>query len=152
MKKFLFIYIFLVAIKGIAQNYNYEPISMVLKNGTTIYSKATLYSYQNYIYFEDFKIHRDSIQSISEKVKTIKSDKVAYYLNKFASESQAGIGLQVLGTSLSIGLSFAKVNPYVYLTVPPIISVAGFVIWASSYRHLKKYHLISEAKDYWAIR
>jgi hypothetical protein len=155
MKKLLIICILFVAFQGSAQMYNPEPISIVLKNGTPIYTRASLYSYQNYIYFDDFgvpnKIHKDSIQSFREEVKAIKSDKVAYYLNKFASESQAGIGLQVLGTAISIGLSFANVSPYVYLTVPPIISVTGFIIWAASYRHLKKYHLISEAKDYWKI-
>jgi hypothetical protein len=97
-----------------------------------------------------FKIHKDSIQIIHEDTKEFKSDKVAFYLHKFAVESQIGIGLQVVGGALSIGLSFANVSPYIYLSVPPVISVTGFIIWATSYRHLKKFYFVSDAKNYFS--
>ncbi len=143
----------------------YETKSLTLKNGEKIYSNSKIYTYQNFVFIDNckswspktgditelsgaIKIHKDSIQEIHEDTKEFKSDKVAYYLHKFASESQIGIGLQVVGGALSIGLSLANVNPYIYLTVPPVISVTGFIIWASSYRHLKKFYLISDSQNY----
>ena len=125
---------------------------MKISSLQSLKENSTLFSLDNHIFFREkgnaVKIHKDSIENKLGYLVPIKSDKISYYLYKFSSESQTGIGLQVLGTALGVGLSFANVSPIVYLTLPPAISLTGFIIWASSYRHLKKFHLISEAKDY----
>ena len=145
-----------------------ETKALTLKNGEKLYTNKKIYTYQNFVFINNcqswspntgnitnmngaFKLHKDSIQEIHEVTKEFKSDKVAYYLHKFASESQIGIGLQLGGGALSIGLSIANVNPYIYLIIPPVISLTGFIIWASSYRHLKKFYFVSDARDYFEI-
>lgn len=152
MQNFLFFVILLLGFNLSAQTVYPTSKSLTFNDGTHLYTQSTLYTYQDFVLFSEgnvfFKIHKDSIKTIHENTKAIKSDKISYYLYKFASESQTGIGLQVLGTALGVGLSFANVSPIVYLTLPPAISLTGFIIWASSYRHLKKFHLISESKDY----
>jgi hypothetical protein len=168
MKNLLPFVILFLSFQFNAQTANYhETKALSLKNGEKIYTNTKLYTYENFVYVNNckswspitgtitnmvgpFKIHKDSIQIIHEDTKEFKSDKVAYYLHKFAVESQIGIGLQVVGGALSIGLSFANVSPYIYLSVPPLISVTGFIIWATSYRHLKKFYFVSDAKNYFS--
>ncbi|MBM3451745.1 MAG: hypothetical protein FJX84_01245 [Bacteroidetes bacterium] len=169
MQKFIVLTLMFLSLNIAAQISSYENTNkynkgLTLKNYEIIYSDSKIYTYQNFVFIKNYrvwnseneskeingliKIHKDSIHKIHIATEELRSDKVSYYLDKFASESQTGIGLQVLGTALSIGLSLINVSPYIYLTLPPAISVTGFIIWASSYRHLKRFHLISEAKDY----
>jgi hypothetical protein len=62
-------------------------------------------------------------------------------------KSQTGITLQIIGGLGSIILPLADV-PLAVLAVPPVVTVTGFVIWVSSYKALKQYTIIQQAKNY----
>ena len=126
--------------------------TIVLKDLSLLYLNSRLYKFENYIYFKDdgiqYKLSIDSISKIDDvRVIEIKSDKLTYSLDKFAKTSRTGIGFQIVGGLLGYVL------PFVIFPVPPIafiatgvISVTGFIIWVTSYKHLRRYTMIAEAK------
>lgn len=130
-------------------NYN----SFKLKSHEIIFYDGSIYQFDKYYYFSDgnkseyFKINIDSVSTEIKNVKQLKSDKITYYLSKFADNSQGGIALQIASGLLTYGLTFANVNPLVFIA-PSVISVTGFIVWVSSYNHLKKYRIIADAKEY----
>lgn len=75
------------------------------------------------------------------------STEFTYYLSKFVSKSQTGITLQIIGTVGSIILPFAEA-PIALLAVPPVVGVAGWIIWASSYKALKQFATIDRAIEW----
>jgi len=147
MKKILTLLILSIYSFGFSQ----LKATIVLKDLSLLYLNSRLYKFENYIYFEDdgiqYKLSIDSIRKIDDRVRVIEINKLTYSLDKFANTSQTGIGFQIVGGLLGYVL------PFVIFPVPPIafiatgvISVTGFIIWATSYKHLRQYTLIAEAK------
>jgi len=147
MKKILTLLILSIYSFGFSQ----LKATIVLKDLSLLYLNSRLYKFENYIYFEDdgiqYKLSIDSIRKIDDRVRVIEINKLTYSLDKFANTSQTGIGFQIVGGLLGYVL------PFVIFPVPPIafiatggIIVTGFIIWATSYKHLRQYTLIAEAK------
>lgn len=129
-----------------------EMESMVLKNGNVVTYKSKLYRFDNYFYFTDLedvnlKIKIDSVSNAINNFEMLVSNKMSYFLKQFANRSQTGIGLQVSGAVLSFALTFTNVNP-AFFVAPSALSVAGFIVWATSYNYLRKYSIIAESKDF----
>lgn len=143
----------LIVMKNFAFTQGTQINSFILKNGEEVYFDGAIYKFDKYFYFslgndlEYFKINVDSVSTELNNFKLLKSDKLSYYLTKFADNSQAGIGLQIASGLLTYALTFANVNPLVFIA-PSVISATGFIIWVSSYNHLKKYKIIADAKEY----
>jgi hypothetical protein len=143
----------LIVMKNFAYSQVSNENSFKLKNHEIIVYDGLIYQFNNYYYFtlydsqEVYKLSIDSVSTEIKNVKQLKSDKLSYYLTKFADNSQAGIGLQIASGLLTYALTFANVNPLVFIA-PSVISATGFIIWVSSYNHLKKYKIIADAKEY----
>jgi hypothetical protein len=75
------------------------------------------------------------------------STKFSHYLLKFVKLSQTGITLSILGTTRSVILPFF-VNNVAVIVLPPLVSLTGFIICASSYSSLKKYGIIDSAIEF----
>jgi len=125
-----------------------------------VYPEKILFKSDSDLYFQLFEIDEQGYQKASNyykiplsaingniDCKVINSTKFGNYLLKFVKQSQTGITLSILGTAGSVLLPFVANNAAV-LIVPPIISLTGFIVWASSYSHLKKYGIIDSAIDY----
>ena len=121
---------------------------VTLKDSTEIYLNEILFKSETDLYFlyGDEKYYKLPLNIFQGEVdcKTIKSTKFSHYLLKFVKQSQTGITLSILGTSGSVILPLIVNNVAVFI-VPPIISVTGFIVWASSYSSLKKYGIIDSA-------
>lgn len=112
-----------------------ETESIVLKNGSVINYKSKLFKFENNFYFKysdgiNYKINIDSISNTIENFEQLKSNKLTYYLTKFANNSQTGIGLQITGAVLSYALTFVNANPLIFIA-PSAISVTGFIVWTA---------------------
>jgi len=130
---------------------NTEYNSFFLKNGQEIYFDGKIFKFdKNYFFTIGTQVYRINVDSVSTEIKNVKqlkSDKLSYYLTKFADNSQAGIGLQIASGVLTYALTFANVKPLVFIA-PAVIGVTGFIVWVSSYNHLKKYRIIADSIDY----
>ena len=116
-----------------------------------MYPRQILFKTDSDLYFRtgDVKYYKLPLSAIDGNVdcQVINSTKFGNYLLKFVKQSQTGITLSIIGTTGSILLPFIANNAAV-LIVPPIISLTGFIVWASSYSHLKKYGIIDSAIEY----
>lgn len=143
----------LIVMKNFAFTQVSNENSFKLKNHEIIVYDGSIYQFNNDYYFtlygsqEVYKLSIDSVSTEIKNIKQLKSDKITYYLTKFADNSQAGIALQIASGILTYGLTFANVNPLVFIA-PSVISLTGFIVWVSSYNHLRKYRIIAEAKEY----
>jgi hypothetical protein len=69
--------------------------SFMLKNGEEVLFDGVIYKFDKYYYFslgnnlEYYKINVDSISNKIGNFKQLQSDKITYYLTKFADNSQA---------------------------------------------------------------
>lgn len=164
MKSILTVLTIFISFSSFTQ-YNFvqddKPVSVVtLKDSTEIYLSQILFKTDSDLYFQLDIIDKEGYTKGSNyykiplstivgniDCKVINSTKFGSYLVKYVKQSQAGITLSILGSTGSILLSFIANNVAV-LIVPPIISLTGFIIWASSYSHLKKYAIIDSAIEY----
>ena len=143
----------LIVMKNFAFTQVTQVNSFMLKNGEEVLFDGVIYKFDKYYYFslgnnlEYYKINVDSISNKIGNFKQLQSDKITYYLTKFADNSQAGIGIEIASALLTYGLTFANVNPLVFIA-PSIIGVTGFIVWVSSYNHLRKYRIIADSKEY----
>ena len=164
MKSILTVLTIFISFSSFTQ-YNFvqddKSVSVVtLKDSTKIYLSQILFKTDSDLYFEldiineegyikgsnYYKIPLSAIVG-SIDCKVINSSKFGFYLLKYVKQSQVGITVSILGSAGSVLLPFIANNVAV-LIVPPIISLTGFIIWASSYSHLKKYAIIDSAIDY----
>lgn len=152
--KYLLFCFALIVMKNFAYSQVLETTkTFKLKNGEEVYFDGVIYKFDKYYYFSDgnnseyFKINIDSISTELKGFKQLKSDKITYYLSKFADNSQGGIALQIASGLLTYGLTFANVNPLVFIA-PSVIGVTGFIVWVSSYNHLRKYRIIADSKEF----
>jgi hypothetical protein len=124
---------------------------VTLKDSTEIYLNEILFKSETDLYFlyGDEKYYKLPLNIFLGEVdcKTIKSTKFSHYLLKFVKQSQTGITLSILGTSGSVILPLITNNVAVFI-VPPVISLTGFIVWASSYSSLKKYGIIDSAIEF----
>ncbi len=149
--KHLLFFFALIVMKNFAFSQVTEINLITFKNGKSEFLDGKIYKFENHYYFtigtELYKVNVDSVSNEIKNFKQLKSDKISYYLTKFADNSQAGIGIQIASALLTYGLTFANVNPLVFIA-PSVIGVTGFIVWVSSYNHLRKYRIISDSKDY----
>jgi len=124
---------------------------ITLKDSTEIYLNEILFKSETDLYFlyGDEKYYKLPLNIFQGEIdcKTIKSTKFSHYLLKFVKQSQTGITLSILGTSGSVILPLIVNNVAVFI-VPPVISLTGFIVWASSYSSLKKYGIIDSAIEF----
>jgi hypothetical protein len=140
-----------------AQNFDQNQTSfgweIKTKSNQIIYAELVLYKTPSDLIFtiegQDgyFKIPLDSIEKAEKYGEEIESTEFTAFLSKFVQKSQTGITLQIIGGLGSIILPLANV-PLAVLAVPPVITITGFVIWVSSYKALKQYTIIEQAKNY----
>ncbi|MEY5001235.1 MAG: hypothetical protein RLZZ211_1271 [Bacteroidota bacterium] len=140
-----------------AQNFDKNQTSfdweIRTKSNQIVYAELVLYKTPSDVIFTIegqegyFKITLDSIEKAEKYGKEIKSTEFTSFLSKFVNKSQTGITLQIIGGLGSIILPLADV-PLAVLAVPPVVTVTGFVIWVSSYKALKQYTIIQQAKYY----
>ena len=145
----------------VTNNFTYSQVNelnlITFQNGKSEFIDGEIYKFENYFYFTicdefnlvigHYKVDVDSVSTEIKNFKQLKSDKLSYYLTKFANNSQAGIGMQIVSGALTYALTFAKVNPLVFIA-PSVISLGGLIVWCSSYNYLRKYKIISDSKDY----
>lgn len=133
---------------------------VLLKDNSLVYPEKILFKSDSDLYFQLFETDEQGYQKANNFYKIplaaidgnidcdmLNSTKFGSYLIKYVKQSQAGITLSILGSTGSVLLPFIANNVAV-LIVPPIISLTGFIIWASSYSHLKKYAIIDSAIEY----
>jgi hypothetical protein len=140
-----------------AQNFDQNQTSfgyeIKTKRNQLVYADAILYKTPSNLIFtisgQDgyFKIPLDSIEKAENYGKEIQSTEFTSFLSKFVQKSQTGITLQIIGGLGSIILPLANA-PVAILAVPPVVTVTGFIIWVSSYKALKQYTIIQQAKNY----
>lgn len=146
-----------------AQNSNNETNGesvIKLKDNSLVYPEKILFKSDSDLYFQLDEIDEQGYHKGSNYYKIplsaidgsidcqeINSTKFGSYLLKYVKQSQTGITLSILGSTGSVILPFV-VNNVAILIVPPVISLTGFIIWASSYSHLKKYAIIDSAIEY----
>ena len=124
-----------------------------IKSNQIVYAELVLYKTPSDLIFTIegqegyFKIPLDSIEKAEKYGEEIESTEFTSFLSKFVNKSQTGITLQIIGGLGSIILPLANV-PLAVLAVPPVITITGFVIWVSSYKALKQYTIIEQAKNY----
>jgi hypothetical protein len=122
-----------------------------LKDNSVLYPEKILFKTNSDLYFEigDDKYYKLPLTFVVGNVdcQKLNSSKFSNYLLKFVKQSQTGITLSILGTTGSVLLPFVVKNVAV-LVIPPVISLTGFIVWASSYSHLKKYGIIESAIEY----
>ena len=135
------------------QNQSTFGYEIKTKSNQIIYAESVLYKTPSDLIFtidgQDgyFKIPIDSIEKAEEYGKEIQSTEFTSFLSTFVKKSQTGITLQIVGGLSSIILPLANA-PIAVLAVPPVVTVTGFVILASSYKALKQYTIIQQAKNY----
>lgn len=143
------------SIFGFAQNAvfdnNGEKV-ILLKDNSLINPGIILFKTDSNLYFSpltDDKFYKIALTLIDGYVdcQELNSSKFGSFLLKYVKQSQTGITLSILGTAGSVLLPFV-VNNIAVLVIPPVISLTGFIIWASSYSHLKKYGIIESAIEY----
>lgn len=125
---------------------------ILLKDNSLINPGIILFKTDSNLYFSPFtddNFYKIALTLIDGNVdcEELNSSKFSSYLLKFVKQSQAGITLSILGTAGSVLMPFV-VNNVAILVVPPVISLTGFIIWATSYSHLKKYGIIESAIEY----
>ena len=140
-----------------AQNFDQNQTSfgweIKTKSNQIVYAELVLYKTPSDLIFTIegqegfFKIPLDSIEKAENYGEEIESTEFTSFLSTFVKRSQTGITLQIVGGLSSIILPLANA-PLVILAVPPIVTVTGFVIWVSSYKALKQYTIIQQAKNY----
>lgn len=132
-------------------NVVYKETVIKLKDNSLVYPEEILFKTDSDLYFlfGDDKYYKLALSSIDGNVecKVLNSTKFGSFLLKYVKQSQTGITLSILGSTGSVILPFV-VNNVAILIVPPVISLTGFIIWASSYSHLKKYAIIDSAIEY----
>jgi hypothetical protein len=132
-------------------NVVYNETVIKLKDNSLVYPEEILFKTDSDVYFiyGDDKYYKIPLTSIDGDIdcKVLNSTKFGSFLLKYVKQSQTGITLSILGSTGSVILPFV-VNNVAILVVPPVISLTGFVIWASSYSHLKKYAIIDSAIEY----
>jgi hypothetical protein len=77
----------------------------------------------------------------------LKKTKPGDFILKFVKQSQTGLTLSIIGGTSSAILPFL-IQSSVVLILPPVISLTGFMVWISSYRHLKNYGIIDSAIEF----
>ena len=139
--------------QNIDQNQSTFGYEIKTKSNQIIYAELVLFKTPSDLIFtidgQDgyFKIPLDSIEKAEKYGEEIESTEFVSFLSKFVKKSQTGITLQIIGGLGSIILPLADV-PLAVLAVPPVVTVTGFVIWVSSYKALKHYTIIQQAKNY----
>ena len=141
-------------------NVVYKENEIKLKDNSLVYPEQILFKTDSDLYFQLFEIDEQGYQKANNYYKiplstidgnidceVINSTKFGNYLLKYVKQSQIGITLSILGSTGSVILPFV-VNKVAILIVPPVISLTGFIVWASSYSHLKKYGIIDSAIEY----
>ena len=145
----LFLQLQLMAQNSASENYNETVIK--LKDNSLVYPEEILFKTDSDLYFlfVDDKYYKLPLTSIDGNIdcKVLNSTKFGSFLLKYVKQSQIGITLSILGSTGSVILPFI-VNNVAILVMPPVIGLTGFIIWASSYSHLKKYGIIDSAIDY----
>ena len=100
---------------------------------------------------QTFKIDLSRIQiaqSTLERIPLFEPiNTLASSLLKFSTQSKTGIGISILSSFGSVIVPFLTTYTPA-LIISPAIGIIGFIVWASSYNHLKKGSQISLAIDY----
>ncbi len=154
---FTLLVFFTINIIVFAQNFDQNQTSfgweIKTKSNQIVYAELVLYKTPSDVIFTIegqegyFKIPLDSIENAEKYGEEIESTEFTSFLSKFVQKSQTGITLQIIGGLGSIILPLANA-PVAILAVPPVITVTGFIIWVSSYKALKQYTIIQQAKNY----
>ena len=153
MKTFFAVLIIFISSFSFSQSTFVEDAKSIvtLKDSTQIFLYQVLFKSETDLYFlyGDDKYYKLPLNILQGEVecKTMKSTKFSHYLLNFVKQSQTGITLSIIGSAGSVLLPFIAKN-VVVLIVPPVISLTGFIIWASSYSHLKKYAIIDSAIEF----
>jgi hypothetical protein len=154
---FTLLVFFTINIIVFAQNFDQNQTSfgweIKTKSNQIVYAELVLYKTPSDVIFTIegqegyFKIPLDSIENAEKYGEEIESTEFTSFLSKFVQKSQTGITLQIIGGLGSIILPLANA-PVAILALPPVITVTGFIIWVSSYKALKQYTIIQQAKKY----
>ena len=138
---------------GFGQTSGTTGYNILTTNNEIIIADKILYSTDSDLFFTVsgseacYKIPLSLLLKSDSFGKQLPSTEFTYYLSKFVSKSQTGITLQIIGTVGSIILPFAEA-PIALLAVPPVVGVAGWIIWASSYKALKQFATIDRAIEW----
>jgi hypothetical protein len=142
---------------GFSQTTETTGYNILTTNNEIIIADKILYSTDLDLFFTVsgsetcYKIPLSLLLKSDSFGKQLPSTEFTYYLSKFVSKSQTGITLQIIGTVGSIILPFAEA-PLALLAVPPVVGVAGWIIWASSYKALKQFATIDRAIEWGSVK
>jgi hypothetical protein len=143
----------IISFIGFGQTSGTSGYNILTTNNEIIIADKILYSTKTDLFFTlsgsetCYKIPLGMLLKSDDFGKQLPSTDFNYYLSKFVSKSQTGITLQIIGTVGSIILPFAEA-PIALLAVPPVVGVAGWIIWASSYKALKQFATIDRAIEW----
>jgi hypothetical protein len=142
---------------GFSQTTGNTGYNMLTTNNEIIIADKILYSTDSNLFFTVsgsetcYKIPLSLLLKSDSFGKQLPSTEFTYYLSKFVSKSQTGITLQIIGTVGSIILPFAGA-PIALFAVPSVVGVAGWIIWASSYKALKEFATIDRAIEWGSVK
>ncbi len=90
----------------------------------------------------------ESVKSTLNDVDLLESNStLASSLLKFSKQSTTGIVISTISSISSIIVPFITTSTPA-LVISPAIGIVGFIVWATSYKHLKTGAQFSLAKDY----
>ena len=129
-----------------------EPTLLIkLKDKSCIIAEKILFKTDSNVYFQAgaetyYKLQLSKVDG-EISCKHLKKTKPGDFFLKFVKQSQTGLTLSIIGATSSAILPFL-IQSSAVLILPPVISLTGFMVWISSYRHLKQYGIIDSAVEY----
>ena len=131
----------------------YEPTDIIkLKDKSFILTEKILFKTDSNVYFQFIGFetyYKLQLSKVDGKIscRHLKKTKPGDFILKFVKQSQTGLTLSIIGGTSSAILPFL-IQSSAVLILPPVISLTGFMVWISSYRHLKQYGIIDSAVEY----
>ena len=131
----------------------YEPTDIIkLKDKSFILTEKILFKTDSNVYFQFIGFetyYKLQLSKVDGKIscRHLKKTKPGDFILKFVKQSQTGLTLSIIGGTSSAILPFL-IQPSAVLILPPVISLTGFMVWISSYRHLKNYGIIDSAIEF----
>ena len=131
----------------------YEPTVLIkLKDKSFILAETILFKTDSNVYFQFegvetyYKLQLNKLEG-EISCMHLKKTKPGDFFLKFVKQSQTGLTLSIIGATSSAVLPFL-IESSAVLILPPMISLTGFIVWISSYRHLKQYGIIDSAIEF----
>ena len=131
----------------------YEPTVLIkLKDKSCILVEKILFKTDSNVYFQLIGVetyYKLQLSKVDGEIscRHLKKTKPGDFILKFVKQSQTGLTLSIIGGTSSAILPFL-IQSSAVLILPPVISLTGFMVWISSYKHLKQYGIIDSAIEF----